>query len=283
MRRRSFIGLAFVFSVFLLAVVSFSEAASMKSGIVGKWFRVEGHGLGEKIEFLKDGTFIDGKRAGDYRFIDDNRLRIDGPMGQAIVFEVSFDNAWVLSLKMHDGEVVKYADLKSKEGIRYASNAFNSKAFHLFANKQYDEAIDSYDKAIELEPDDAMAYQNRAAAYSSKGQVDRAIDDYNKVIALVPKRSNGYVGRGLTYARNGLYDSAINDYNKALALAPDDLSVYTGFASIYSLMGNEVSACEWLNKAVEKDEKSQIKYRINNRNFDNIRNSNCYIKIMDSQ
>lgn len=116
MKRGLSVGLALVVSVFLLSVaVSCSKTESMKSSISGKWFRVGGHNLGKQIEFLEDGTFIDGENAGDYRFIDDNRLRIDGPMGQAIVFEVSIDKEGSLNLKGHDDEVLNYVTEKAWE------------------------------------------------------------------------------------------------------------------------------------------------------------------------
>ena len=39
-------------------------------------------------------------------------------------------------------------------------------------------AIADFDKAIEVEPDDAEAYRNRAVAYRIKGDLAKAIADY---------------------------------------------------------------------------------------------------------
>jgi tetratricopeptide (TPR) repeat protein len=45
-------------------------------------------------------------------------------------------------------------------------------------------AMEDYNKAIQLNPNDAEAYYNRGNAYVAKGQYDRAIEDYNKAIQL---------------------------------------------------------------------------------------------------
>lgn len=92
---------------FALSSVS-SEAADFKEDIIGKWINVK---TGNKIEFLKDGTVIFGSSAGDYKFIDDDRLRMDikGPFGgSVIVAEVSIDKDGGLNLKSPAGGIDRF-------------------------------------------------------------------------------------------------------------------------------------------------------------------------------
>jgi tetratricopeptide (TPR) repeat protein len=49
---------------------------------------------------------------------------------------------------------------------------------------QYDRAITDYNKAIELNPQYAMAYQNRGSSYFKKGQYDLAIADFEMVLRI---------------------------------------------------------------------------------------------------
>src|SRR3972149_9814060 len=88
-----------------------SEAADLKGQILGKWVEVGGT---QMIEFLQDGTVIivEGRMsaAGDYRFIDNRRLRMDlkGLFGSK-VFEVSKNaKTGELSLLEPNGEVSLY-------------------------------------------------------------------------------------------------------------------------------------------------------------------------------
>jgi len=52
--------------------------------------------------------------------------------------------------------------------------------------KLWDEAIIEYSKAIEIDPNLAVAYGNRAYAYLYREQYDMAIADCNKAILLAP-------------------------------------------------------------------------------------------------
>jgi len=47
---------------------------------------------------------------------------------------------------------------------------------------QYDKAISDYNKAIEINPGYAAAYNNRGAAYYDNGQYDRACSDWKPVV-----------------------------------------------------------------------------------------------------
>ena len=52
--------------------------------------------------------------------------------------------------------------------------------------KQYKEAIADFDKAIELNPEDSAAYNNRGNAKDEFKQHKEAIVDYDKAIELNP-------------------------------------------------------------------------------------------------
>lgn len=56
-----------------------------------------------------------------------------------------------------------------------------------YEKKDYDKTIKYYTKAIELDPKDAAAYNNRGLAYKNKKEYGRAIEDYNKAIELDPE------------------------------------------------------------------------------------------------
>ena len=72
----------------------------------------------------------------------------------------------------------------------------------------YKQAIGDYDKAIELNPKFAKAYDNRAAAYGSLGNYRKAIEDWSKAIELDPKSAMVYYNLGVAYWSLGNYRQA---------------------------------------------------------------------------
>lgn len=60
------------------------------------------------------------------------------------------------------------------------------------SSKQYDSAIGSYTRAINLDPTNAVYYSNRAAAYSSKNTHADAIVDAEKAIEVDPNFIKAY-------------------------------------------------------------------------------------------
>jgi lipoprotein NlpI len=81
-------------------------------------------------------------------------------------------------------------------------------------------AIQDYDQAIKLDPNDATAFNNRGRAYNDKGQYDRAIADFNEAIRLDPKYRSAYFERGLANLYAGNLPKALADLNQASALDP---------------------------------------------------------------
>ena len=56
---------------------------------------------------------------------------------------------------------------------------------------KYQEAIEAYTKAIELDPKYAVAYYGRGLIYVVLGDYRQAIRDYDKAIELDPKDADG--------------------------------------------------------------------------------------------
>ena len=87
-----------------------------------------------------------------------------------------------------------------------------------------------FDQAIDLDPEDAAAYNNRGLAYANKGDLERAIADYDQAIALDPEDAYAYNNRGVAYFLIGNHDQALADLGKAI-------EIDSGFASAYYLRG----------------------------------------------
>ena len=124
--------------------------------------------------------------------------------------------------------------------------------------KQIDGAIERYSYAIELAPNNAIAYNNRGNAYFQKDEYDRAIADFNKAIELKPNDPEVYYNLGNTYHRKGDadhnegdYDLAIEAFTRAIELKPDYPEAYTNRGIDYVKKRNYDRGIEDHNKAIE--------------------------------
>ena len=129
------------------------------------------------------------------------------------------------------------------------ANYFRGNAYHYKGD--YDRAIADWDRAIQLKPDYADAYNNRGLTYDSKGDHDRAIADYDKAVQLKPDFAEAYLGRGAAYNYKGDYDRAIADYDKAVQLKPDYAGAYNNRGIAYDSKGDHDQAIADYGKAIQ--------------------------------
>ena len=87
--------------------------------------------------------------------------------------------------------------------------------------REYGKAIAEYNKAIQLDPNHALAYYNRAYAYGEIGEYDKAIVDYSKAIELNPSDAQAYYNRGIDYQNKGDAVKAVSDLEKSISLSTD--------------------------------------------------------------
>ena len=97
-------------------------------------------------------------------------------------------------------------------------DAYINRGQHYYEIKEYDRAIEDFDRAIPLKPRWLeMAYGNRGNAYYAKGEDDKAIDSYDRAIAIDKNYSSALTARGLLYEKAGATERAKADFEAALA------------------------------------------------------------------
>ena len=79
-------------------------------------------------------------------------------------------------------------------------------------------AIQTYDEAIHLNPQDSLAHHERGLVYADLRQYDRAIQDYDEAIRLDPRFTTAYNNRGVAFGNLGQHSRAIQDFDEAILL-----------------------------------------------------------------
>jgi protein O-mannosyl-transferase len=100
---------------------------------------------------------------------------------------------------------------------------------------EYQLALRDFSKAIELNPTDGAAYNNRAKVYFSTGDYQKGLKDLNQSIALDPSSSAGYSNRCQVYNALADHAQAIKDCSRAIEIDPqDDFAYLTRGLSLYA-------------------------------------------------
>lgn len=73
---------------------------------------------------------------------------------------------------------------------------------------------------IGLKSKDSAAYNNRGITYFAHKQYQKALEDFNKAIELIPQYADPYFFRGFYYHIMAAYEKAVTDYNMARELNP---------------------------------------------------------------
>lgn len=82
-------------------------------------------------------------------------------------------------------------------------------------------ALDSFERALALEPQRTKVYCQRAVIFQQEGQLDRALADYDRALALEPESIEALCGRGLVRQKLADYGGARADYQRAANLYLD--------------------------------------------------------------
>ena len=99
------------------------------------------------------------------------------------------------------------------------SEKYNNEGLELYDLGEYEEAIELYDKAINLEDkgirDIGVCYYNRGMAYFKLENYEKAIGDFTKAIEISPK-SKYYSNRAVAYEKIGDPEKASLDNMRAI-------------------------------------------------------------------
>ena len=102
----------------------------------------------------------------------------------------------------------------------------------LQAQDKLDAAIESYHKALSINPHYAEVHNSMGLALQAQGKLNEAVDSYHRAILLKPYFVDAYSNMGNALQAQGKLDAAVENYRHALLLKPDlaDTHYNLGFA-----------------------------------------------------
>jgi len=120
---------------------------------------------------------------------------------------------------------------------------------------RYEEALVHYDSAIALAPRDADAWNNCAAVLERLDRLHDALQAVEHAIGIAPGHVNAHTNRGNILVPLGRIDEAIACYEQALALSPDHLEAHINLGSALQLTDEHVLALASFDTVLALDPK----------------------------
>lgn len=114
----------------------------------------------------------------------------------------------------------------SKEGRRTRANEVFSIGNNHYQKKEFNDAIQHYKIAINLNPDVISYYSNLGNCLREVSEYEESIRILQKAVFLNEKHSKSWYNLGVTYQTMGLYIDAISSYNNATLLTQDYLNAH---------------------------------------------------------
>ncbi|MDR2900408.1 MAG: tetratricopeptide repeat protein [Treponema sp.] len=123
-----------------------------------------------------------------------------------------------------------------------------------------DEAINDFDTAINIKPDEAAYYFVRAYTKSLQGKYQEAIADYTEAISLNDAIDGYFFYRGIAKINLRLLDAAIDDFTAAININSNESAYYFYRAYIKREQQKYQEAVEDYTKSISLNETNDIFY-----------------------
>ena len=128
----------------------------------------------------------------------------------------------------------RYPDVAAFVAALYMTSVQKSKeqwldeGNQLYDHAHYQEALQAYERAIQLDPNFAEAHDARGDALSSLERSQEALAAYEQAIQLDPNYAHAYEGEGNVFYNLKLYYEALEAYEQAIRFDPSSASAYNG-------------------------------------------------------
>ncbi|MBS9385066.1 MAG: tetratricopeptide repeat protein [Dolichospermum sp. BR01] len=128
---------------------------------------------------------------------------------------------------------------------------YSKKGNHFYKLEDYQNAISSYSKAIESNPNNEIYYKQRGDAHYFLGNYEDAIKNYNQVISNTITDIGFYIKKGDAYCCLKKYLMAILDYNRAIDINPNNADFYIKRGDAYCCLKEYLTANLDYSKAID--------------------------------
>lgn len=155
---------------------------------------------------------------------------------------------------------IKYFDLANN--LKPHPEAFYYKSLSLAAMDEFEEALETINKAIEFDADDDSYWNDKGNFLAKLGNSDEAQRCFDKAIELNPTDCILWSNKAFLYLEEDEDEKALECYDKAIEVDPGNIHPILGKANTYMAMADLNNAQKYFEMAKDIDE-NDINYLTN--------------------
>lgn len=161
---------------------------------------------------------------------------------------------------IHDNQFQRAAQLDSelesqfeKDSTDYANSGIVK--MHL---ERYQEALADFDRALEIDPTNLYAWNNRGYTYTLLEDYQKALPDFEEAIKLDNSYPYPYNNRGLSKIKLGQTEDGLADIMTSLQLYEDNAYGFRNLGIYYFDQGEDQQALSNFQKALQLDSHTHL-------------------------
>jgi tetratricopeptide (TPR) repeat protein len=142
----------------------------------------------------------------------------------------------------------------------YADSYINRALIEKDAGKRF-EAVEDYARAVEINPNLSTVQYDFGQLLRSLKMNGPAIEAYRRAVELNPLMLEAYNNLGITYQLEGRYEEAITQFERVIALDPQYIKAYNNLGASLAQSGQLDRAIDVLTRGIEMDPDYSGTYR----------------------
>jgi tetratricopeptide (TPR) repeat protein len=133
----------------------------------------------------------------------------------------------------------------SNELVKYGEDMANA--------KRYDEALTLFEKALSINPNNDMAWGDKALILDKMGNTSDALSSFSKAISINPNNSVTWLNKGLTLLRLRKFNESIECFDIAIKLNNSYAKAWYNKGRALAMLGENDKSQPCLDKARKLD------------------------------
>lgn len=199
---------------------------------------MSGNRMEEKDKTIGEGESVKPKKNGQFVFV---AILLMGGMFIAPIAKQHF----VVSEEETAGECPEYTHSYKQSILDRCS--------WLFSSERYEEALQCFDKVLQIDPEFGDAWYQEGLVFSTLGVPGEAVKYFDKALEINPDNEDALYNDGLALFRLGRYSEAVEHFNRVLELDPDSEKAWFSKGTTLFFLNRYEESIECFDKVLELD------------------------------